>query len=1204
MRIKSLEMKGFKSFCDRTYMDFPTGITAIVGPNGCGKSNAVDAIRWVLGEQSAKDLRGRVMEDVIFNGTPKEKPLNLAEINLTFTNEDGDAPEAYAHFTEIMITRRLYRSGESEYLINRVPCRRRDIIEIFMGTGIGKNAYSIVEQGKVESLISVRPEERRAFIEEASGISRYRSQREATLRRLENTRANLLRLSDIEQELIGQINALQRQARRARKYKKIRQEIRQIELGSLVAQYKTGCREITCLEEQLQKVRDEEISLSNKLQTEEMKLEEVRLRLLESDREIASTQQQIYDINAQIQKIDSQLNMIDRRSQDLKETHGRQDMELQELIKRLGQDGIRIESLKAEATEIEKRSLQCQKDLEKALSQYEDRRVGMDQLVNELEQIKTEQARGEAHRSRLEAELDSLTRQLKEEKEHRESYAQQIAQIQEEIEEVSQKLRDVKLRIEQYHNSKRHLNERYEQSNGDLVNIASKLSEISEKLDSTRQLLSGKISRLQSLKEFEARYEWCDRGVQEVMRLWKSAQPADGSHPLVADIFRTEPQFEAALEAALGQMLQFVVIDNPREGIQVIELLKSRAAGHVGFVPLYPRHRKNEQVHGTAKGNGVLGPLMERVEVADPYQPLGRALLGDFLLVQDLPTALAIWEGEGQTQPMVTLDGDVLTPMGAISGGKCSDRGRSIFYRKRQIRELGKEVEALRLDCEQLQQELNVLHQQQKEALHSVEKCREELQREDIRLATAMKDRSALEDILRRLTDRQQSMNQQQDSSRALIARLMGEIDKHTGQEEAINSKMAGLKLNIEKLAELVREGHRINENLGAEVTRLKIERTSLKQSNKNLEENLVKMEALRDEGNQRAQRLEEAQKTMDSELAEMVEARGRLEGEKESLVNRQLKLQKEVESRRELFHRDSQELEQREDGCKRLRKELNDLTSQRASHLNLELSRVQINLKHLEERVEERHGAALSEIAPDFNIDGFDLENARARLEHLRDELERLGEVNLMADSQLEELQQRHSHLSEQRTDLVKAMEDLEKTIARIDRETRQRFMETFNEVNRQFGEIFPVLFDGGRGELILTGNGGDPLDSGVDLVVQPPGKKLQSISLLSGGEKALAAIALVFALFLVRRSPLCLLDEADAPLDDVNVERFVTLLRKYGSQSQFIMVTHNKRTMAIADTLYGITMEEPGISKLVSVRLNNKDRPGHNSKPERISS
>ncbi|MBW2146624.1 MAG: chromosome segregation protein SMC [Deltaproteobacteria bacterium] len=1200
MRIKKLEIKGFKSFCNRTLLDFTSGITAIVGPNGCGKSNIVDAIRWVLGEQSAKDLRGRVMEDVIFSGTEREKPVGLAEVDLTFSNENGDAPEAFAHFTEIMITRRLYRSGESEYLTNGVSCRRRDIIEFFMGTGLGKNAYSIVEQGRVESLINARPGERRAFIEEASGISRYRSQREAALRRMETTQASLLRVSDIENELKRQINALKRQARKTKLYKKIRQEIRQIEMGSLVAQYKAGCREIASLEEQLQTVRNQEVSLSNALQTEEVILEEARLRILEGERETASIQQQTYDISVQIEKIDNRFSMIDRRLKDLKDTHERQGAELEESVRRLEQDDITAEELRREAKETEDLMLQCRRDLEKFLSQYESHKREMCLLEEELEQIKIERARVEASHVRLEAEWTTGYRRLTEEKEHLEPLAQEMIHLRKEMAEVSQNLDDVTLRIEKGVEVKRRLKERYEQSTEHLEGVLSRYSQISENLDSVRQEVSGKASRLQSLKELEDRFEWFDGGVQEIMRRWKPSQSGNGVHGLVADIFHTEPQFEAALEAALAQMLQSIIIENPHEGVGAIEHLKSRSAGRVCFVPLHPRNKDNDQAFSQIKGNGILGPLMEHVELADPYKSLGRALLSDFVLVKDLPTAMAIWEGQGPMPPMVTLDGEVVTPMGAIWGGISGDGGKGILHRKRDIRELSQEVEALRSSCTAIQQELVVIERQRVEAVQSVECCRDELQREEIGLATAMKDRAAFQDIYGRLTERQQRVSQQQEISRAVIEGLMSEIDEKAKEAKITASRLEDLNIRMEKGSAVVQERRSMVEHLGAEVTRLKVALSAMEQRSQHVQENLVRLEAIRNEGTRKVEKLEEAQKTALSEMSEMVETRGRLEREKDTLVGRQLVIQEELESRRDQLRRDSQELEQREDTCKRLRKELNDLTSQRASQLNLEISKVQINLQHLEERAEERHAVALSQIATNFDTDGINPENARVRLEQLRAELEKIGEVNLLADSELDELQQRHDHLSGQRADLAQAMDDLEKTITRIDRETRQRFMATFQEANRRFGEIFPVLFSGGKGELILTGNG-DPLEAGVDLVVQPPGKKLQSISLLSGGEKTLAAVALIFSLFLIKPSPLCLLDEVDASLDDVNIDRFVSLLQKYRGQFQFILVTHNKRTMAIADTLYGVTMEEPGISKLVSVRLNGGKQPGHNGGPKR---
>jgi chromosome segregation protein len=1183
MKLKALEVIGFKSFVDRLQLSFPGGITSIVGPNGCGKSNIVDAILWAIGERSAKHLRGRFMEDVIFNGTDGRKPLGMAEVNLTFSNEDGSIPNGYESYSEITVTRRLFRSGESEYLINRSPCRLRDVTDLLLDTGIGVNGYSIVEQGRVEHLINANPQERRFLIEEAAGVAKYKERKRLALLKMEATHQNLLRIQDIIAEVKRQIASMERQVKRAEEYKAIRKEVREIELRFALQEYTELSEKGDATKGYLKALRDREIGISSQTAQKEAALEAMKLHRVEDEEKLRSLQQEVFESGQRIRRLESEIEFLRREKGGLQ----KQESQMMEEV-RAGFQNWRASQRECRRTEQARRSLEGEcRENEEILREWEglfnDFRTTYQELSEQLE----------AEKGRLIETLTRLTsfgNRHSHLEERKRDLQQRIRSHEKELEEVGvchAQREETLTRIEKEREENLSLRALLHQEKERWEGEGEQLREILRDKQSQRSAMDEALrrdrSRYLSLRELQENYEGFEKGVKSI--LLQKREDAQGWKQIigvVADILEPEPLYETPLEAVLGQRLQYLIVEGKKDAVESMAFLKRESLGRGSFVPVHVRGEVPPQVSHVPQEERPL-PLLRFVNVKEGFAPIAEYLIQDVGIVKHLEEALQSMGREGGFGTLVTMEGEVVERSGVISGGS-HDQGLGILERRREIRVLEKRIGEEEAVCQKVAEEEGCLLQEILEKEGRLERRKKEIQEKEIELLRQEKD---LEGLRKEISQFRQQMEVLQSEGRQLQGEEL-EVDEEIRtvltrlqEEEHSRQKKDEELQSLKKAVDEVREG---TDDFGARITERKVFVASLEEKRRGMEGQIHSLSeglrAFREQVKKKANGIRESRK----ERAALGERIDRSEAELEEAIQQHRLCEASLSLQREKVEAISDEWKEAEASSKYLRQELEDLR-QKIHEEEIRASEVQLRLSHLQESMRERYGASLS-----ASISGgadFPKEEMAKRLAELKTALEGFGEVNLLAIEEYQELKRRHDFLTEQQADLQQALDSLKKAISRINRTTAKRFLETFHLVNEKFKEVFARLFRGGQASLLLLDET-DPSTTGIDIVAQPPGKKLQNINLLSGGEKALVAIALLFGLFMIKPTPFCLLDEIDAPLDDANIDRFTELVKDFSKTSQFLLITHNKKTMETANTLYGITMETPGVSKVVSVRLN----------------
>jgi chromosome segregation protein len=1182
MKLKSLEVIGFKSFVDRLHLSFPGGITTIVGPNGCGKSNIVDAVLWAIGERSAKHLRGRLMEDVIFNGTDGRKPLGMAEVNLTFSNEDGSAPQAYEQYTEITVTRRLYRSGESEYLINKVPCRLRDITDLFLDTGIGVNGYSIVEQGRVEHLINANPQDRRFLIEEAAGIAKYKERKRLALMKMEATQQNLLRIQDIVAEVKRQIVTLERQVKRAEEYKAIRKEVKEIEIRFALQEYEELSEKGETARGYLKALRDRELEISTQNAKKEALVENMRLRGMEEEEKLRSLQQEVFELGRKIQKTENEIEFFHREEGGLQKQESQFIEEIRESL--LAWRGTRRERWRTEQAkkELEEGSRENEEILKELEALFNDFRSTHQELLEELEAEKAElidtltQLTSLKNRlTHLEERREDLQKRIRSNLKENEEVRARLAQLEEACAEKV-KERELNLSIQSVYQEEK---VRWE---GELEGLKEAFHQRQAERSVLEETLRQDRSRYLSLKELQENYEGYEKGVRSILlRKREEQEKWKGILGAVADILEPNPQYEIPLEAVLGQRLQYLIVAGDTEAMEAISFLKRESLGRGSFLPFGVKGNPVPSFY-TEEGGPV--PLLKFVHVKEGFAPIAEFLIGDVGVVEHLEGALHWIKKEGGFGTLVTLEGEVVERSGVVSGGSL-DQGLSLLERRREIKDLEQRVSEAEEECRKAYQEEERLQKEMGEKEIQLEERRKEIQEKEIELLHQERD---VEGLKKEISQFHQKMEVIQFEQRQLegeeedLEKEKREASAQMEREEAKKKEAEGKVQSLKKKVEEVGEG---TEDLGGTITEKKVFLASVEERRRGLEGQI--------------QNLSEAQRSLREQIFKKVKGVRECRMEGISLRNKiqqyERELKESIETHRmsegalatqkEKVETLSNEWKEVEASSKYLRRELEEVR-QKIHEEEILASEIQLKLTHLQESIKERYGTVLS-TSIGASPEDFPKEEMSKRLAELKSALEGFGEVNLMAIEEYQELKQRYDFLSEQQADLHQALDSLRKAIQRINRTTTRRFLETFHLVNEKFKEVFSRLFKGGQASLILLDEQ-DPATTGIDIVAQPPGKKLQNIDLLSGGEKALVATALLFGLFMIKPTPFCLLDEMDAPLDDANINRFIELVKEFSKTSQFVIITHNKNTMEASNTLYGITMETPGVSKVVSVRLN----------------
>ncbi|HUF43628.1 MAG TPA: chromosome segregation protein SMC [Verrucomicrobiae bacterium] len=1184
MRLKRLEMIGFKSFAQRTVIELNPGITAIVGPNGCGKSNIVDALRWAMGEQSARHLRGQQMEDVVFNGSDSLPPTGMAEVSIVFDNEDGRSPADYASFSEIMVTRRLFRSGESQYAINKSECRLKDVIELFLGTGVGSKAYSIVEQGKVDELVNSKPEDRRGLIEEAAGTSKYKSRKLVAEKKLERTQQNLLRVSDIVREIERQIRSMELQAKKAERFRAVKSDLKEKELALSYLQRENHREVIAEQESQLAEMENRLAEYLAALHAKEAENESVRLALLEADKAIGQQQEAVYQLRAQIQSDEQKCDFDKKDLAQLEQSEAETRAALAQLAARTNTLAQEIEELDKAAASFIQLSLFEETFLRDKETELETLQSRIRALHEELDREK--EALIDAANRISNLNNDALAKEKR-----RAELAQELARSREEGARTAASLAACESQQDEtaralsacVHASHERSLEAA-QLTASILSLNKIREEQEKRIAGLKEQIQEHRSRLISLEDLQKNYEGCQEGVRAIMLKKQREAAPNGIFGLVAEVLEAPEAYEKALTAVLGDRLQYVIVRGQEEGVEAIEYLKREATGRGSFIPVQLSRKQHRELPlGEAE---VVAPLLDMISVKEGYREVAEYLLSDVIIVRDLVSGLSLWNRNGFYCTLVTPEGEVVDPMGIVTGGNGASLEGSILAQRRRIREIALalaeladklpreefEMEGLRQDREQAETRKSLLVAE----LHRLDIERVRLEHEN---GAAAREQERLSRASQALIDAQNELGAALESLHDEIERCRSEAQRHVHEKAERERALAAKQLEFSELRQAV-------ESAEAAVTQSRIRNAALGERRENTHVNLGNRRKLQqeaaDEIAARRERISDIERRRAEIERALVQTESALERNRAQSTNLEERLQRDRQNYRAI----SMQLAGIGEAIKEFRP-LAEGCQEERSRIQLRLAEKRLHLQHLAETLREKYAVELQSLAADAAANGSSAEELVAEIDELRGRLERMGEVNLAAIGEYEELTERYQFMTRQKQDLDKSIADLQLTIVKLNRICRLRFKENFELINEKFEAIFPRLFRGGKARLVLTDEN-DYLETGVEIVVQPPGKKLQSITLLSGGEKALTAVSLLFAIFLTKTSPFCFLDEVDAPLDDANLDRFNELIQEMSEHSQFILVTHNKKTMQAAEILYGVTMAEPGISKIVSVKMN----------------
>lgn len=1193
MKIAKLELSGFKSFHEKTSIHFPPGISAVVGPNGCGKSNVMDALRWVMGEQSVKQLRGKAMEDVIFAGTSGKPPLNLAEVSLTLINDNGSSPEALRDFSEIMLTRRLYRSGESTYFINKQPCRLKDIHHVFMGSGIGAKSYAVIQQGNIGSITEASPDERRSYIEEAAGITRYKTSKAEALRKLEQTQQNMLRLSDIINEISLQMKSLDRQVQKAEKYRRLQKKIRRCDVLLALFHYDNFLLRLGEYKILLNSFYDQKSSDDSRLSKLQAAIESIKFNHLKINEKISEKMSHKHECQRQIDRLENELG---HALKDIRQMSAEIEALKISLIEHEGKD-LKITE---EIEEIRKEESMTEEDIKKlsffmetektALQSIRDRlfslRKEKDTLKSELLDLTTQQARMQHIIQHSSSSRESLKRRLKRADEEEHKVKKELLEFQRN--EDSARQAKILLNTEV-----RSLTENIDHQKTALKLSAGAISQqviVVQSLEIEKTRISSKYG---ALKKMADNFEWYHEGVRTIMKIVREneASQKTGCHELsgivgpIADILNPEPSYETALEAAMGESLQYLLARDFEAGIKALSFLERNQAGRCGFFPVddIPNSQQSDNPDLQADR------LINHVKVTPGYEHVAEAILGDVIIAENISDALINKDFLCSGKNTVTKGGRVLSSQGVLLGGK-SSQTPGILSKKKELSALELEISQINLKLEssrktkeamesdsreqevrlqKLIEKKNKTFQEELEAEKKLYKVSESVKQSEKRLEMIQLEQEQLSgeetdiaDEINKNNSILTSLATRIDGINAKISVISAEIDRDDRQVEASNQKWMEINLQLTTLH-----------------ARLENARNTLRRLISFQEDKLKQIAEISSEISVKSQKItSSAQKAADHE---------------KSLVRRNeeiMKIEKTLLEYQNEFDATVQDIKESDDAIRKIN-DHGEKTLQQIQLLEIEIAQITLKKENVVQRLKEVYHKDMDELrkeAESFSGSGkiTETEDMETELSRLRERIVKIENVNLEAITEYEALKTRFDFLETQRLDMVKAIDDLKKLIRKINKITQDRFMETFNAVNEKIQEVFPELFEGGNARLILT----DPektLETGVEFMIQPPGKKLTRISLFSGGEKALSAIAFIFSIFLIKPASFCLLDEIDAPLDEANVFRFNRLLQFIGKKSQIIMITHNKCSMGFSDTLIGITMEQKGISRIVSVNL-----------------
>ena len=1181
MYLKRLEMYGFKSFADKTVLDFMPGITTVIGPNGSGKSNISDCIRWVLGEQSLKSLRGTKSEDIIFAGTQNRKSLGYAEASMVIDNSDGKLPIEY---NEVVVTRRIYRSGETGYFINKTPCRLKDVLELFMDTGIGKDGYSIIGQGKIEEILSNKSEDRRHIFEEAAGIVKYRTRKADSEKKLEQTKLNLLRINDIISEIENNIEPLKNQSEKAKKFLNLREELKNVEVGLFLYNIENFKNQIDDILENIEILETNQVRENENLNELQVKKEELKEQVDSLIEKIEETQNLGFEGNQKREQYNSEIGVLTERLSNNKENYERYAFEIEDLEKQ----NKELEKEQNQKLEKKNNLFTNKEKFEKELKEKEEELAKYSKTLSEKE------LEIENKKQIVQKNIDDkyeIVGEVNTEKANYENLEKREKSLKNEIQETISELDSTRTNKEESSKSFYELEKSKNSINNNLLKIKSekdvssqKLKDYDTKINTYQSEYRIKESRYKFLVETEKEKEGYAKSVKSLIEATeKDSSLAKGVHGVLANLISVDKKYELAIEMTLGASIQNIVTDTEEEAKKLVNYLRDNNLGRASFLPI--SSVKGQKVSGinTSKVDGIIGIASDLIKTDKKYNEIILSLLGRTVIVEDINSAIKLARQNSYKFKIVTLKGDVINPSGAISGGSVATKTASILGRGKEIKALEKELFEIKSKIEKLQAEKEKYENSISSLLEKFEEKQKEAQELEIVYATEKQKIDTIDSEIEKLDSKLSKLRIDLDNIKNEKEENILKQKELTEKVSKMDEENASLNIVIEEFTKLNKDNQKYIDDLNFDITNLKISVSSFDESEMSINEIMDRITSEMDKNTLSIQNKKSAREKI---IVDNQELDLKIEATKQQIID----LEKEILESSDKVEKLKQERTNKNEKLNNVEKDIESQNEKienlknHTSKLDLKKSKIELELNQIINKMWEEY-----ELTPNTVGDIEKIKNpteVQKQVNSLRNEIRDLGSINVDAIKEYQELKERYDFMSEQRLDLEDSSSKLKKIISEMTETMKKQFAEQFKIINKNFGEVFTELFGGGKAELILADEE-NILECGIDIAVQPPGKKLQNMMLLSGGEKAFTAIALLFAILKMNPAPFCVLDEIEAALDDVNVYRFAEYLKKFSKDSQFLVITHRKGTMEAADTVYGITMEEKGISKLLSMKL-----------------
>ena len=1181
MYLKRLELYGFKSFADKTVLEFMPGITSVIGPNGSGKSNISDAIKWVLGEQSMKSLRGAKSEDIIFAGTQNRKSLGYAECSIVFDNQDAKLPIEYS---EITVTRRIYRSGETGYFINKTPCRLKDILELFMDTGIGKEGYSIIGQGKIDEILSNKSEDRRHIFEEASGIVKYRVRKQETEKKLEQTKLNLLRINDVLSEIEGKIEPLKAQSEKAKKFLDLREELKNIEISLFLYNIDIAKEKIEVISKDFNILHEQLVTEENKKEELQQLKEKLKQETENLNIQIETLQNIGFESTNKIERLNSEINVAKERIEANKENYDRYLKEIEELqiksnelIEEKEQKTSKKQNLFENKKKFEQELNQKQKELNELTSNLSDKELQIEEEKQKVEfntdlryeklnQMNTQNANFENLEKRekiIKEELSNVISELDEQRMNKTEILKTFTEIEDAREKVKKAMEEI--------------TQKKEESNQKIVQYDSAIHQLENDVRI-------KQARHQFLTETEREKEGYNKSVKALLLdCEKNANLAKGMHGVLANLLVVSKEYKTAIEMSLGQGLQNIVTDTEETAKKLVEYLRENNLGRASFLPISSMKGKKLEKINQKNITGVIGIASDLVKYDSIYEQIILNLLGRTVVVENMDVAIALARQNSYSFKIITLKGDVVNPSGSITGGSVATRTVNILGRKEEINQLAKEIQKQK-------EKLQTIQTEKEEYVASIENILEEaagLEKQiadtEIMYATEKQKVVLLEENIAKLEIRRNKLKEEQQKNieeKQNITLIKQTIEKEISHIEEENRQLNQV---IAEFVTLNSDSQKYIDDLNFNITNLKISVSSFDESQSSIDEIVQRIEQEMQDNKTSIENKKQLRQKILQENEELTQSIqniiNQIQAVKEEVNNSSAK----VEELKKIRIIKNEEQNKTEDTQKQQSQIMDDLKEQ-ITKIEFRKSKIELEMENTINKMWEDYELTPNQITQYEKPENIAL--TTKKVNYLRNEIKALGSINIDAIEEYKQTSQRYDFMCEQRLDLENASAKLKKMITEMTINMKEQFTSQFKLINQNFKETFVQLFGGGQAELKLTDED-NVLECGIDIEVQPPGKKLQNMMLLSGGEKAFTAIALLFAILKINPAPFCVLDEIEAALDDVNVYRFADYLKQFAKQTQFLIITHRKGTMEVADTVYGITMEENGISKLLSIKL-----------------